>query len=150
MQEISKNKESSYETVIVFSLKGGEEVVSGLVEKFKNLLSTSAKLDSVDEWGKRHLVYPINKENEAHYVLFKFKSSVDFPLELDRICGITEGVLRSLIVNLDESEHHKNRRSKRKSVRSVAAAAVPSVATEESVATDDVSAQTTAPEDVVN
>ena len=89
---------SSYEFVVVFSMQSGEEAIAELVTKFKDLISANATLDSVDEWGKRRLAYLINKESEGYYVLMNFTSDADFPAELDRICNITDGVLRSLIV----------------------------------------------------
>lgn len=92
------NVKAAYETVVVFSLKNGEEAVSALVQKFKELIEKNAVLDSVDEWGKRKLAYLINKESEGYYVLFNFTSESDFPAELDRIYKITDGILRSLIV----------------------------------------------------
>ena len=92
------NVKAAYETVVVFSLKNGEEAVSALVQKFKELIEKNAVLDSVDEWGKRKLAYLINKESEGYYVLFNFTSESDLPAELDRIYKITDGILRSLIV----------------------------------------------------
>ncbi len=92
------NVKAAYETVVVFSLKNGEEAVSALVQKFKELIEKNAVLDSVDEWGKRKLAYLINKESEGYYVLFNFTSESEFPAELDRIYKITDGILRSLIV----------------------------------------------------
>lgn len=92
------NVKAAYETVVVFSLKNGEEAVSALVQKFKELIEKNAVLDSVDEWGKRKLAYLINKESEGYYVLFNFTSEAEFPAELDRIYKITDGILRSLIV----------------------------------------------------
>jgi len=89
---------STYESVLVISMKLGDEGIQSLIEKFKNLISENATLDSVDEWGKRRLAYMINKEAEAYYVLFNFTSEADFPAELDRRYKITDGVLRSLIV----------------------------------------------------
>ena len=62
----------------------------------------AGKVDSVDEWGKRHLAYPINDLTEGYYVLMTFKSKPEFPRELDRILRITDGVMRSLIVCKDE------------------------------------------------
>jgi len=47
--------------------------------------------------GKRRLAYEINYLTEGYYVLVKFSSSPDFPAELDRILGITDSVIRSLI-----------------------------------------------------
>ncbi len=92
------NVRAAYETVVVFSLKNGEEAVSTLVQKIKELIEKNAVLDGVDEWGKRKLAYLINKEAEGYYVLFNFTSESEFPAELDRIYKITDGILRSLIV----------------------------------------------------
>lgn len=89
---------NSYETVVVFSLKNGDEAVSALVQKFKELIEKNAVLDGFDEWGKRKLAYLINKESEGYYVLFNFTCEPDFPAELDRIYKITDGILRSLII----------------------------------------------------
>jgi len=94
---------NSYEAVIVISLKAGEEAVAETVKKFKDLIEKNATMESVDEWGKRRLAYPINKESDAYYVLFNFKSEAEFPAELDRITKITDGVLRSMIIKKDEA-----------------------------------------------
>lgn len=92
------NVKNAYETVIVISTKLGDEGITAMVQKFKELIEANATLDSVDEWGKRRLAYMINKETEAYYVLFNFTSESAFPAELDRIYKITDGILRSLIV----------------------------------------------------
>ena len=89
---------NSYEAVFVISLKQGEEAVAETVNKFKELIEKNATVENVDEWGKRRLAYPINKETDAFYVLFSFKSEAELPAELDRVAKITDGVLRSMIV----------------------------------------------------
>ena len=89
---------NSYEAMMVFSVKNGEEGVPALIEKFKALIEKHATLKNVDEWGKRKLAYLINKESEGYYVLFDFESEAEFPAELDRIYKITEGVMRSMII----------------------------------------------------
>ena len=89
---------NAYETVIVFSVKSGDDAVAALVQKFKELIEKNAVLDAVDEWGRKRLAYPINKETEGYYVLFNFSCESSFPSELDRIYKITDGILRSLIV----------------------------------------------------
>ncbi len=92
---------NSYEAVFVISLKQGEEAVAELVNKFKSRIERHATVESVDEWGKRKLSYPINKETDAYYVLFNFKSDAEFPADLDRRAKITDGVLRSMIIKKD-------------------------------------------------
>ena len=88
----------NYETVAVFSLKGGEEAATALVEKFKALIEANGTLDSVDEWGKRKLAYAINYEEEGFYVLYNYSCEPEFPAELERVFKITDGVLRWLVV----------------------------------------------------
>lgn len=89
---------SKYETIMVFSLKKGEEAAKELVEKFKTLVESNGTLESVDEWGKRKLAYLINYEAEGYYVLYNYEANPEFPAELDRVAKITDGVLRTLIV----------------------------------------------------
>jgi small subunit ribosomal protein S6 len=92
----------SYETVLIYSMTLGEDGITEIGEKFKNLIEQNAESVEVDEWGKRRLAYPINDETEGFYVLYKFDSSPEFPAELDRVCKITEGVLRSMIIRIDD------------------------------------------------
>ncbi len=93
---------AKYETVMIFSLKLGEEGIQNLIEKFKALIEKHATLLNVDEWGKRKLAYLINKESDGYYVLMDFESEAEFPAELDRIFKITDGVIRSMIIKKGE------------------------------------------------
>ncbi len=86
-----------YEFVLVVSVKLGEKSEE-LIGKFKELIEANAELTNINNWGKRKLAYPINKEREGEYVLFEFTGSSEFPKELDRIGQITDGVLRSMII----------------------------------------------------
>ena len=89
---------NSYEAMMVFSVKNGEEGVPALIEKFKALIEQNGTLDSIDEWGKRKLAYAITYITEGYYLLISFTSAPEFPKELDRILRITDGVIRSMIV----------------------------------------------------
>lgn len=89
---------SKYETVVVFSLKEGEEKAKELVEKFKALIEANGTMEAVDEWGQRKLAYPINYETDGYYVLYTYEADVAFPAELERVLNITDGVLRHLVV----------------------------------------------------
>lgn len=89
---------SKYEAVLVLSVKNGDEATQSLQEKFKDLIEANGTLESVDEWGKRKLAYEINDEAEGHYVIFNFDSEPAFPAEFERVAGITDGVLRTLVV----------------------------------------------------
>lgn len=89
---------ANYETMFVLSVANGEEATAAMVEKVKALVSANGTLDSVDEWGKRKLAYAIDDETEGYYVLMNFSCEPKFPAELDRVCKITDGILRTLII----------------------------------------------------
>ena len=86
-----------YEVLYVLNPNLTEEETQGIVEKFKTLIEQNGTVDEMDEWGKRKLAYEINYLSEGYYVLVKFTSGPEFPAELDRVLGITDGVMRSLI-----------------------------------------------------
>ena len=93
---------AKYETMLVTSSNLDEEASSALIAKFKTLIEVNGTIDSVDEWGKRRLAYPINDENEGVYTVIKFTADPSFPAELDRVYKITEGVLRTIILAEEE------------------------------------------------
>jgi len=90
-----------YETIFIINSEVGEESTKALVEKFKNILETSAQLETIDEWGKRKLAYEIDDKNEGYYVLANFSSEPSFPAELERVYKITEGILKYIIIAKD-------------------------------------------------
>ena len=89
-----EKKICSYETLFAINATLPEEECKALVEKFVNLIKDNGTDVDVNEWGKRRFAYPINYINEGYYVLVSYKSNADFPQELERQFGITEGVLR--------------------------------------------------------
>ena len=89
-----EKKICSYETLFVVSGNLAEEAYANLKDKFVALINDNASDVVVNEWGKRRLAYPINYITEGYYVLVTFKSETDFPRELARVLGITEGVIR--------------------------------------------------------
>ena len=92
----------NYEVVFILNPNLDEEATAAMVAKFKTLVEQNGTLAEVEEWGKRHLAYPINDLTEGYYVLMTFNSAPAFPAELDRILKITDGIMRSMIVCKDE------------------------------------------------
>ena len=93
-----EKKICSYELLFAISGNLSEEDYKALCEKFVNLVNDNASDVSVNEWGKRRLAYPINYITEGYYVLVNFKSEPEFPRELTRVFGITEGIIRYMTV----------------------------------------------------
>ena len=89
---------NNYETIFVINPSLDEGATKAVVEKFKTLIEQNGTVESVDEWGKRRLAYPINYITEGYYVLVNFASEAQFPAELERIYKITDDIIRSIVV----------------------------------------------------
>lgn len=87
----------TYEVMVIYTLKNGEDGVNALNDKFKAMIEANGTMESVDVWGKRKLAYEIDDQSEGYYVLYTFAAEPAFPAELDRVFKITDGVMRSLI-----------------------------------------------------
>jgi len=86
-----------YEVLYIINPNLSEDDTKAIVEKFKTLIEQNGTIDEMEEWGKRKLAYEINYLTEGYYVLVKFTSGPELPAELNRILGITDGVIRYLV-----------------------------------------------------
>ncbi|HIY54355.1 MAG TPA: 30S ribosomal protein S6 [Candidatus Agathobaculum merdavium] len=91
-----------YETIFIVNPTLEEAAATAVADKFKSLIEENGTNVEVEDWGKRRLAYPIEDQNEGIYTLVRFESKPEFPAELDRIYKITDGIMRSLIVCLDD------------------------------------------------
>ena len=102
-----EKKICSYELLFTISGNLVEDDYKALCEKFVSLINANATDVTVDEWGKRKLAYPINDKNDGYYVLVNFKSEGAFPAELERVFGINEYILRSIVIRPIEDKKTK-------------------------------------------
>ncbi len=89
----------SYETLFVIRPDLTEEATTEIVNKFTTLIADNGGVvESVNAWGKRRLAYPIEDHVEGYYVLVNFKSEATLPAELKRVFGITDEIIRHIVV----------------------------------------------------
>ena len=95
---------NSYETLFIVDAQLAEDETKALIEKFTSLIAANGTLGEISEWGKRRLAYPINDKNEGYYVLVNFEADGAFPAELERIFGITDGIMRSIVIRHEDKK----------------------------------------------
>ena len=91
-----------YEVLYIIDTAQGEEGIAALVEKFKAMVAAEGTLLNIDEWGKRRMAYAINDLTEGYYVLMNMETKPEFPAELERVMKITDGILRCLVIAVEE------------------------------------------------
>ena len=94
---------NKYELVYVIDTTLDDDARKAVMDRFHGMLeSLGGKVEKVEEWGKRRLAYPINYKTEGYYVLMNCECKPELPAELDRVFKITDGILRSIIVAVEE------------------------------------------------
>jgi small subunit ribosomal protein S6 len=66
-------------------------------------------LEKSEVWGRRKLAYDIGKHKEGFYVLHVITGTGELMKEIDRRLRVTEGLLRHLVVRVDEHERKADR-----------------------------------------
>ncbi|MEQ1619968.1 MAG: 30S ribosomal protein S6 [Methylococcales bacterium] len=71
--------------------------VPAMIERYKATIeSASGKIHRLEDWGRRHLAYPINKIHKAHYVLLNIEVDKATLEELESGFRFNDAILRSL------------------------------------------------------
>ena len=71
--------------------------VPAMIERYKSIIeSASGTIHRLEDWGRRHLAYPIKKIHKAHYVLMNIEC--DQPTLSERESGFrfNDAILRSM------------------------------------------------------
>lgn len=87
-----------YEMLYLIDTSIAEEAREALITKFEDTVKNlGGTVVSTDKWGVKKTAYPINYKTEAFYVLMTFEANGSAIKELDRIAGITDGIMRRMI-----------------------------------------------------
>lgn len=95
---------NSYETLFIVDVQLADEEIKATIEKFTSLIESNGTLGEISEWGKRRLAYPINDKNEGYYVLVNFEAEGAFPAELERLFGIDDRIMRSIVIRHEDKK----------------------------------------------
>lgn len=93
----------SYELLYILSADTTDVQREAIINKFSAVVTDNGgSVEKLDKWGMRKFAYPINFKTEGYYVLTVFKAETDVVSELSRQLRITDGVVRNLILALDD------------------------------------------------
>lgn len=89
---------TKYEMLYILDASLSDEAKEALIKKFEDLVvDNGGVVEKTDRWGLKKLQYPINYKNEGYYVLMTFEAEKTLVVEIKRIVGITDGIIRRLI-----------------------------------------------------
>src|SRR5215510_15362693 len=97
----------TYELIYVLKPDASEDDVNGMHKQVAEVVERMGgkieKTENQAPWGRRKLAYEIGHHKEGFYVLEVIVGSAELMKEIDRRLKVTEGLLRHLIVRVDEA-----------------------------------------------
>jgi small subunit ribosomal protein S6 len=94
---------AGYETTFITRSEMSDDALKALHEKVNGVISSfNGEVVLTEDWGKRKLAYPIQKEARGHYSYFVYTGKGGVVHEIERNLRLHDHVLRFLTVNLEE------------------------------------------------
>ncbi len=73
--------------------------VPAMIDRYKTIIEGRlGKIHRFEDWGRRHLAYPIKKIHKAHYVLMNIECDQPTLEELESGFRFNDAILRSLTI----------------------------------------------------
>jgi small subunit ribosomal protein S6 len=78
--------------------------VPTMIEKYKELITSGGGIVHREEdWGRKHLAYPINKIYKAHYLMMNIECNQETLDKLNYNFRFNDAVIRNLIISKSEA-----------------------------------------------
>ncbi len=92
-----------YEIIFIVHPDQSEQVPS-MVERYTAIVTANGgAIHRLEDWGRRHLAYPIQKIHKAHYVLMNIECGQEELDELTSTFRYNDAILRNLVVSRDSA-----------------------------------------------
>jgi len=88
----------TYEMIYILDAALSDEAKEAFGKKLEDVItSKGGNVVSVDKWGVKKLVYPINYKSDGDYTVMTFEADGTVVKELERISDLSSEVLRRMI-----------------------------------------------------
>lgn len=92
-----------YEIVFLVHPDQSEQVPAMIERYTKAIEDGQGTVHRLEDWGRRHLAYPINKIHKAHYILMNVECGQEALEELTTNFRYNDAVIRNLVIRNDEA-----------------------------------------------
>ena len=94
---------SHYEITLIVHPDQSSQVTT-MIEKYKEIITTGGgSVHREEDWGRKHLAYPINKIYKAHYLMMNIECDQETLDKLSYNFRFNDAVLRNLIISKSEA-----------------------------------------------
>jgi small subunit ribosomal protein S6 len=90
--------------MVIFDPTVDEKTVATSVNNYVKVISNAGgTVDKVDIWGRRKMTFEIKKHAEGIYAVINVTSGYEAVVELDRQLKLSESVLRTKVLRLEDA-----------------------------------------------
>ena len=80
------------------------EQVPAMLERYQGIISSNkGVVHRLEDWGRRLLAYPINKNHKAHYVLMNIECNSEALKQLTEAFRFNDAVIRNLVIKKNKA-----------------------------------------------
>ena len=92
-----------YEVMIILHPTQDERTAATSLDKYLEIIrKDKGTVEKVDVWGKRHLAYPIEKQEEGVYIVVNLDCESESVQEMDRLLNLSDAVMRTKVLRTDK------------------------------------------------
>ena len=92
-----------YEVTLIVHPDQSSQVTT-MIEKYKELITSGGGIvHRSEDWGRKHLAYPINKIYKAHYLMMNVECDQETLDKLNYNFRFNDAVIRNLIISKSEA-----------------------------------------------
>ena len=93
---------TKYELMVILKPMLPEDIRAGIESRLKKVISkANGKIISTDVWGRKHLAYKINNQDEGYYIIYKLDINPDKVTGIKTELKLFNDILRYIIVRED-------------------------------------------------
>ncbi len=93
----------NYEGVFIVNPDLAPEASKSVVAQLQeSIAKNGGRVDGLQDWGRKRMMYKIKKKQEGNYVLLNFQMDSAQAKKLELAIRLNENILRYLLINNDE------------------------------------------------
>jgi len=93
-----------YESAVLINATLDDEQIQSHISRIKDAItSNNGEIKEIEDWGRKRLAYPINKNKIGYYVFYRYEAENTTVAKLERMFNLDEQLLRYLTLKLDEN-----------------------------------------------
>ena len=92
-----------YEVVFLVHPDQSEQV-AGIIERYTNTITADGgSVHRLEDWGRRHLAYPIDKIHKAHYILMNIECTTEALEEIENNFRYNDAIIRNMVIRMKKA-----------------------------------------------